>query len=148
MIPRRVYLAGPIKGLTFAQATEWRVKASIHLATLGILTIDPVERELSNYKGVIGCSADGLMSSQRAIVTKDRRYVEQADAVLAYLDGAKAVSIGTCVEFGWADAHRKPIVTVMGQTDVHNHSFIRELSGWVVPTLDEALYVLHELLRV
>lgn len=147
MSPRRVYLAGPIKGLTFAEATQWRRDAATLLAPLGILTINPVEQDLEVYQDIpLGCSAEGLMSTPRAIVAKDRHYVQQADAVLACFHGCRQISIGTCVEFGWADAYRKPIVTIMGEANLHDHSFVRELSGWVVPSLDQAVTVLHQLL--
>lgn len=140
-----VYLAGPIKGLTYDQATFWRTYARKDLAACGIDTIDPVEMSLATQVGPLGCSADGVMSSQKAIVTKDRHHVGRANAMLAYLHGSTRVSIGTMVEFGWADARRIPIVTVMEPGNPHDHSFVREMSGWIVEDLEVGLGIINAL---
>lgn len=142
---RTVYLAGPIKGLTFSGATAWRRIAADLLEAEGIRSIDPVERELRNHQGILDCAADGLMSNQRAIVVKDRDHIRRADAMLVNLDGAERVSIGTMIEFGWADAKRIPVVTVMQSGNPHDHAFVRELSGWVVPTIEAGVSVLAAL---
>lgn len=140
-----VYLAGPIKGLTFEDATAWRRIAAGQLNQKGIHTIDPVERELRKHQGALGCSADGVMSGQRAIVVKDRDHIRRADAMLVNLLGAGSVSIGTMIEFGWADAKRIPIVTIIEAGNPHDHSFVRELSGWVVSTIEDGVAVLSAL---
>lgn len=141
-----VYLAGPMKGLTYEACNGWRREAARLLADLGIATINPVEAELSTHRGALSCSANGLMTSPKAIVAKDRHYVlNRAMAMLVNVTNAPAISIGTCVEFGWADAARIPVVTVMPEGNPHQHAFINELSGWVVPTLDEAVHILAAL---
>jgi len=148
MFSPTIYLAGPIKGLTFEQAVGWRHRSREVLERhFGFRCIDPVERSLADHDGVLDCNSNlGLMSSQKAIVAKDRNHVlQRADALLVYLDNAPHVSIGTMIELGWADAKRIPIVTVMGPDNVHNHSFVREISGWVVPNLDDAYGVLYAL---
>jgi len=83
-----------------------------------------------------------ILSTQRAIVTRDRFDVHRADALLFNLLGAENVSIGTMIEMGWADDDRKVTVTAMESDSVHDHAFVRELSGFILPTLDEALDVL------
>ena len=143
-----VYLAGPIKGLTYQQANRWRQNAAHALNLIGVASINPVGEELKDHVEVLGCSVPGLMSSQRAVVAKDRFAVlQRADAMLVNFADAPAVSVGTCVEFGWADATRIPIITILPEDNPHNHAFIREMSGWVVSDLEAALDVFTALFR-
>lgn len=55
-------------------------------------------------------------------------------------------SLGTLTEFGWADAFGKPIVTVLKPGSVHDHPFVRALSGFIVPTLDDAIDIIKSVL--
>lgn len=43
------------------------------------------------------------------------------------------------MEIAWADAWRKPVVLVMENANIHDHAMIREVSGFIVPDLDEAI---------
>lgn len=141
-----VYLAGPMKGLTFEACNRWRIEAAFRLGERGIATINPVEAELIAHQGALSCSGNGVMTSPKAIVAKDRHYVlNRATAMLVNFTDAPAVSIGTCVEFGWADAARIPVVTVLPDDNPHHHAFIRELSGWVAADLNDAIGILAAL---
>lgn len=76
--------------------------------------------------------------------------VRRSDAILFNLLGAEKVSIGTMIEYGWASAFYKPIITVMENAkgekrNVHEHLIIRRLSGFRVETLDEGLAVVKAL---
>lgn len=142
----RCYLAGPITGLTYGQATDWRVYASDVLTGQGIEVLSPMRGKDFILKRigaqeVLGQTyEDSPLSTQRGIVARDIFDVNCADIVLFNLLGADQVSIGTMVEYGWASAHRKIVVTVMEKSgNVHDHAFIRELSPYRVETLDEAL---------
>jgi hypothetical protein len=53
--------------------------------------------------------------------------------------GSRRVSIGSVMEIAWADAWRKPIVVVMDKGQLHDHSMIREVAGFVCRDLDEAI---------
>ena len=51
------------------------------------------------------------------------------------------------IEYGWADSARKPIITIIEKEgNVHEHSFIRELSGFIVKDLDLGLSVVRAIL--
>lgn len=143
-----VYLAGPIKGLTYQQANRWRQNAAHALNLIGLDSINPIEPEMISEIGVLGSSWPGLMSNQRAIVAKDRFAVmNRAAAMLVNFLDAPAVSIGTCVEFGWANAAQIPIVTILPEDNPHNHAFIREMSNWIVSDLEAAIDVFTALFR-
>ena len=63
------------------------------------------------------------------------------------LKEATEISIGTMIEYGWADAFRKPIITVMeNEGNVHDHNFVKELSGFVVEELDEGIFIAKSIL--
>jgi nucleoside 2-deoxyribosyltransferase len=141
-LSKLVYLAGPISGLSFAGATEWRIEAIRKLAEHGIQGLNPLRFKdyLLHKTRLEDTYADlNILSSQKGITTRDRWDCQRSDIVLVNLLGAIEKSIGTCLEFGWADSARVPIVTVMEPGNVHDHAMIREVSGFIVPTLAEAL---------
>ena len=79
------------------------------------------------------------LSTRRGITCRDRMDVMRCDMVIANFLGAKKVSIGTVMEIAWADAFRKPIVVVMEKGNIHEHSMLNQVSGFIVSSLDEAI---------
>lgn len=143
-----VYLSGPIKGLVYGEATDWREHVTRKFPP-HIIAISPMRSKefLSNGKVLdLNDMPDHAIVRPNGLVARDRYDVMRCDAMLVNLIGAKQISIGTCVEFGWADSYRKPIITAMREEDVHNHGFVRELSGFLVPTLDEAIEIAQAIL--
>lgn len=152
----KVYLAGAISGLTYDQGQDWRVEAAIKLAEKGINGYSPLRaKEYLKDVGAIEQSYEfseqplACLSTDRGIMTRDRYDVMTADAILFNLLGATTrVSIGTCIEFGWADAFRKPIVLVMEREgNIHEHPMVRESVGFRVETLDAGISVLDRILN-
>ena len=143
-----VYLAGPISGLSFEAANYWRNSVTKLLAP-GIGTINPL-RGKEHLTGTITSKAiNGLQDcSDNAIVTRDRFDLQRADAVLFNLCQKTTRYTGTLVEYGWADAWRKPIITVLELPGPWDHPFIRHLSGWMVSGYDEAAQILKRLFNV
>jgi nucleoside 2-deoxyribosyltransferase len=156
---KTVYLAGPITGLTYEGATDWRDYAKKKLAQFNILGVSPMRgkeflRGLSSMPS--GDQAKGTdrhgLSLPHGFVARDRLDVRRADAVLMNLLGAERVSIGTMVEIGWADAFLKPVVLVMEPLfvskngleasvggNIHEHGFVRELTQYHNEDLDTAI---------
>ena len=67
--------------------------------------------------------------------------------MLANLLGLEKITIGTMVEYGWADAYRKPVITVIEKTgNIHEHYFVRELTAFRVETLEKGLSVAKAIL--
>lgn len=141
---KTVYLSGPISGLTYEGCTDWREYAIQKLAELDVEGLSPMRgKEYLRGKGAItdGMSAviSNFMSQDAAIVTRDRWDTTRCDFVLMNLLGAKIVSIGTMIELAWADAARVPVILVMEPAgNIHEHPFVRQLSGYRVDTLDAA----------
>jgi len=147
----KIYLAGAISGLTYDQGQDWRTHAQKELASYGMDGYSPLRaKDYLRREGVIEQSyAVSPLSTDRGIMTRDRWDVMTCDAVLFYLLGTGTrVSVGTCIEFGWADAYRKPAVLVMEpEGNLHDHPMVREAVGFRVPTLEEGLAVLRYIIN-
>ncbi len=149
----RVYMCGPMTGLTLDEAVALRKPAMEALAECGVECLSPLRgKNLAPDLRADVIKAKGYESvlvTDKAIVSRDRNDVLRCDVVLADFRGAGRVSIGSCVEFGWADAFRKPIVTVMDKDgNPHDHGFIHQLSTYVVHDMDEAVQLVITLLNV
>ena len=58
---------------------------------------------------------------------------------------AKRVTIGTILELGMAWMHRKPVVCVMPNSNIHEHPMVEDMIDFRCPSLDIALEVLRAL---
>lgn len=149
---KTVYLAGPISGLSYGGCTEWREGVRKDLAEVGIVGLSPMRAKdyLSSQTSLAkDCTLYGSLSplsSNKGITTRDRFDTQRVDLVLVNLLGAKAVSIGTMIELGWADSARRPIVCAMEDGNIHEHGMVKELIGFRVPTLEEAVAVVKAIL--
>lgn len=144
-----VYLAGPITGLTFDGAEDWRASAKADLAAHGIKALSPLRAKeyLRQVPGAISGTGEeyahlGVLSLPRGVMTRDRFDATRCDALLVNLIGAAKVSIGTVMEIAWADLCRTPVVVAIEPAgNVHEHMMIAEATGFRVPSLAEALHV-------
>lgn len=146
-----VYLAGPITGGSYKDATGWRGYVSKRLSK-NIHPLSPMrhkeyllkEKELAD--GYDDDKKGYLMSSIKAITTRDRFDSCRCTILFVNLNDATRVSIGSMLEIGWADANRIPIIVVMGKENIHYHGMVRTIAGWVVPTLDDGIEVVNRIL--
>jgi nucleoside 2-deoxyribosyltransferase len=152
----RVYLAGPITGLSFKESTEWRIKATEELGKVGILAFSPMRKKdyLARKRKLTGwdvTSSPGAMapvlSSEAGITTRDRFDCTRADLILMNLLGAKKISLGTMVEVGWADANHIPIVLMMEEKgNPHEHPILNRVAAFQVDKLEEGIEVVKAIL--
>ena len=137
-----IYLGGPIAGLTWDEANQWRYTAQRNISTRDEFKARwPVLGWLENGE-VYGTSGE----YSNLTVDHDRWAVKNSDIILMNFTGAKKASIGCSVEFGWADAYRKPVVTILPKAETqnpHTHAFITRLSSVVVEDLDAALDIIY-----
>lgn len=144
-----VYLAGPISGLTYNDGQNWRDYVAENLPQ-EIRAISPLRAKKDALKdvGVIQQSyAFNPLTTDSGITHRDRFDCMRADAVLFNMIGAKTVSVGTCIEFGWADATRKNIILVIeDEGNLHDHPMVRGVTGWRVNNLDEGIRLLEHIL--
>lgn len=136
-----VYLAGPIKGLEYSIATDWRNDVTNRLAEHGIVCASPMRgKSYLAHEQELGDKYDAhILSTAKAIVTRDRWDTTTCDLVLMNVIGAERVSIGTMIEAGWADASRVPIVLAMEDGNVHDHGMLTEIAGFRTLSLVEAV---------
>jgi nucleoside 2-deoxyribosyltransferase len=145
-----VYLAGPISGLSYDNAQDWRDLAKDILENSGVKAVSPL-RAKEYLRGIPALTKDcagygqlNCMSSPRGIMTRDHYDATRADALLVYLVGAKSVSIGTVMEIAWAWDNAVPVVVVMEESgNVHEHAMINEAIGFRVTTLEEGIHVIR-----
>ena len=141
---KRVYLAGAIKGLTYKRGNDWREYAIRELARDGIIGVSPLRaKDFLDEVGILNEEYDEHpLTAQKGTITRDRFDVKSCNIMLANLLGLEKITLGTMIEYGWADAYRKPIITVMEKEgNIHEHYFIRELTGFRVETLEEGLTI-------
>ncbi|KKN02518.1 hypothetical protein LCGC14_1116900 [marine sediment metagenome] len=146
---KTVYLAGPITGQTFDGCTDWREFAIKELSFADITGLSPMRAKdyLKNETFVGDEYQDTVLSSSRGIITRDRWDTTRCDLILVNFLGAERVSIGTVMEMAWADACRTPIIVVMKpEGDLHDHSMLREVTGFRVETLEEGLEIAKAIL--
>jgi nucleoside 2-deoxyribosyltransferase len=154
----RLYLAGPITGLNYHGAADWRQEVKTALWP-SIVAFSPMRgKEYLKALPVIGDARvqqnpaedsyglKNVMSSAQGITGRDRNDVMNADAVLMNLLGATRVSIGTMIEAGWADAFRKPVIVVREKDSIHGHGMLDAIATYTVADLDEALHLTRMLL--
>lgn len=147
-----VYLAGPISGLNYAGAVEWREDVIVELARIGIKGLSPMR--CKNYlegmedldKNCVEYGAINCLSSPRGIMTRDRFDCTRCDVLLVNLLDAKKISVGTVMEMAWADLSRIPIICVMEPGNVHEHAMIGEAIGFRVSTLKEGVDLVKAIL--
>lgn len=148
-----VYLAGAIAGLCFKGATSWREYAKEELAKSGIVGRSPMRAkeylsDVTRFSKDCRDYAGNALSSTKGITTRDRFDVMTSDVILVNFLGTTTPSIGTSIELGWADAFRKPVVMAIEPDNVHDHAIVKEIAGYQVPTLDEALAIVKAILSV
>lgn len=146
----RVYLAGPIKGLTYGESTDWRVTVAEELTERGIQVYSPMRGKeyLAQEKGPLKDTYDSVLSNQRAIFDRDKFDVHRADVLLVNLLDAPAVSIGTMFEVAWAKQADIPVVLVIEDAgNLHDHAFVRESASFRVNTLQQAVFVIARMLQ-
>lgn len=150
-----VYLAGPISGLSFDDATTWRQHATDYFSVNGIDAISPLRGAGSQPDKYFNPNGE-RWTSMKAIVTRDHFDVKRCDAVLINFLGARRISKGTMMEIAWAHAYGKPVVQaiedpykVYGVADSVNPNwdvFANELIGFTENTLEQALDTMRLLL--
>ncbi len=147
---KTVYLAGPIRGLSYDGCNDWREYAKEKLKEWGIAGVSPMRAKefLRTEKIMDDRHYDHVITCPTGITTRDRFDTTSCDILLANFLGAQKISIGTMIEYGWADSARKPIITVMEKEgNPHQHSMVEELTGFRVETLDEGLLVARAILH-
>lgn len=146
----KIYLARPISGYSYDEVVNYYDSTVSYLKTLGYDVLYPMCGK-GYLRNEIKFKAEGYgqpLSTNRAIVGRDRWMVHQADVVLANLTESQHVSIGTVCELAWAFDNKKHVIIVMEKENIHRHAFVIEFADVIFETSEEALAYLAELSRV
>ena len=137
-----LYCAGPITGVSYGESTDWREYIASKLPA-HIKAVSPMrgKKYLANEKNIKDSYEEHPLSCQKGITCRDRMDVMRCDMILVNFLGANKVSIGSIMEIAWADAWRKPIVIVIEKDNIHSHAMIREVSGFIVSNLEDAISI-------
>lgn len=144
----KVYLAGPISGLTLDDAQDWRDSVRAALAP-EIEGFSPLRgKKYLQSAGILeGSYEQWPMSTARAILERDHWDCRTADAILVNLIGAGSISKGTIMEIAFASAYRKPLVLAMEKTgNPHDHPMVVEAATARVYTLADTIVCLRTIL--
>lgn len=149
MSRKKIYTAGPISGLTFAEgALGWRETIKGLLPEFDLFSPMRAKDFLAGEGILQGSYEEMPMSSTNGILGRDRNDVFTCDLMIAnFLEDQGNFSLGTAMEFGWADAWRKPVIMVAEEGNVHRrHPMLRGSSVYVVSTLEDAANLAKHLL--
>lgn len=152
---KTIYLCGPITGCTFSEAKYgWREEVYDALTPKGIECLSPLRHlredqiNTADQKSMNPNGASiGALSTPRGLTERDRFDTLRSDLLFCNLLGAQRPSIGSMIEFGWADANRIPILCCMEKDNIHHHGMVTAIASWIVPTLEEAIEITQDLLE-
>jgi len=136
------YLCGPMTGLTFEQADEWRQRVREELAGK-CECLSPLRGKTGVLRKRARFNPEGeptLLCHPHEILARDSNDVKSCDIVLANFLGATEVSIGSIMEVAWGWLLGKYVVVIMEKDNPHRHGFIEECASVVVEDLDLALF--------
>jgi nucleoside 2-deoxyribosyltransferase len=154
-----LYLAGPITGLGYSDALDWREDVRTRLASSAphVECIDPMraKQHLADLQSIGPHGHAGGLLNSHAVVARDMWDVDRSDVILLNLTGARQISIGSMVELGRASARGKFVIVVLppeetgeapdAERNPHDHLFVFELASTVAPSVDEALVVIESI---
>ena len=125
----KVYLSGPIAGLTFDEANEWRQQVADVFAKVGIETLNPLRRRMF-------FNADEEDVSPNEIVQRDLADVRASDLVLI---NWSSMSIGTACELWECYRSGKPAILVSSDPRITKHPWVQVCATRIFGDLAEAI---------
>lgn len=144
----KIYLAGPITGLTYEESEQWRdqFKKLVHPT---IKCYSPLRGKgyLKKHGKLDGAYDEFPLSTSKGLTARDRYDCTHADVVVFNLLNASRISIGTMIEFGWADAHNIPTVAIMEPSSIHNHPMVEAIVNFRVTSLVDAAHIVNIILK-
>lgn len=145
----KIYLVGPITGLSYDQVME-RYKHQFNLLKeYGYQPICPMVGKdyLKNERVLHGLGYTEPASTGRAIKGRDQWMVRQSDILLADFTDSEVASIGSCMELAWADILGKHVIAVIPEVNIHRHAFVTECADIVFTKIEEAYAYLKSMAK-
>lgn len=148
MLKPLIYLAGPIGGCSYAGATCWRDEFTNMLQGYRVKCVNPMrgKETLIDEVSIDDIEYTTPLTCAKGIYTRDRWDCLRCSLMVANLLDTKCISIGTIIEWGWANSKNTPIIMVMEENNIHNHVIVKGGPGFRVDTLREAVYLARDIL--
>ena len=143
-----VYLAGPVMGLSWTDATNWRYIAAMQFAKHGVDTLSPlrdmpVPEDPTEYT-LGGTMANTPLGTRSYVGLRSFVDVRRSDVILAECNTLRPVSLGTLLEIGAAYALNKP--TVLWASQGHSHPVLHTAAPLWAKSLEDAVKITLSLL--
>lgn len=144
-----IYCAGPITGLSYDEVTSYYQKVFYRLKEAGYDPLCPLcgKEYLKNETNLKASGYSYPLSTNHAIIERDRWMVKKSSIILINLFAAKKVSIGTMMELAWAHDNGIHTVLVMEKDNIHEHAFVFEAADVHYESLEDALVYLERLIK-
>jgi nucleoside 2-deoxyribosyltransferase len=130
MRPRHsVYCVRPMTGWSLAEIKKYYIKLAQRLHGMGYRVYHPLlcREEVDSSRIITPRGSTKLPHiTDRAIFSRDKWMVREADIVYANFIGAEKASIGSCFEIAWAHILGKHVIIVMDKNNPHRHTFMLE----------------------
>ena len=134
----RVYLSGPIAGLTYDEANAWRQDVEDKFALSGVKTINPLRGRFFSH-------ADDETFDANEIVFRDLKDVQDCDLMLVSMPKQDRPSIGTICEIWHAYAVlHKPTILVTDDERFTKHPWIKVAVTKIFSSMDDAVKYIVE----
>lgn len=143
----KIYIAGSISGKDVSEVFIYFMEYRKLLKSWGYTVLNPMTAKghLRTEKIFKAKDYRHPISTNRAIIGRDRWMVGQADIVFVDLADAEHVSIGSVMEIAWAYELRKHIVVVIPENNIHQHGMLLQAADIVFEKTEDALNYLKAL---
>lgn len=133
-----VYAAGGITGYSWEEAQNWRTYLQ-RLLEPNIIVLSPLRGKsfLNKEKSIKDHYEQHPISTPKGIHRRDSYDVLRSDLIFVNFLKAQSVSIGTVWEIGAASILGKPVIVVMEDNNIHQHSLINQSAIYIVDNLED-----------
>ena len=144
----KVYLSGPMAGLTYEEGTSWRSYVTDKLQDVANCLSPYRGKEYLKGQVILNQEYPQVMSTPKAITIRDHWDTVNADVVLVNLAEYRNFSIGTVMEIAWSYHARIPVVALIPQeSEYSKHPILTQACTYIVQDLDEAIQIVKVLLN-
>ena len=143
-----IYLARPINGYSYLEVMDWYKKTRGELEYFYTILSPMSNKEALRTETKFRAHGydNNPVSTNHAIIERDRWMVSRADVVFMDLSNTAEVSIGCMMELAWAHQIGKHTIVVMSEDNIHQHAFVLEAADIVFTTYEDAIWYLQELI--
>ena len=145
----KIYIAGSISGKSADEVFKYFNRNKQVLESWGYTVLNPLTAKghLRTERTFKAKDYRHPISTNRAIIGRDRWMVGQADIVYMNLSEAEFASIGCMFELAWAYELKKHIIAVVPEGNIHQHAFVLQAADIIFQEVNEALEYLQVLAR-